>query len=208
MSITEKLVDTARTEYQYWKTHDLVECVRDKKKKPISNHGQPGSALVAKYWQEEPLNEPDRNGCTKVAWSAAFISWCIRQAEVPLDKFPYSGAHHTYIRWAINNAKGKKQGKLYYGRRVGEYAPKPGDLIAQWRKEKETDPDPDVSYDHQPDGSYYSHCDIVTEVNDSQVLSIGGNVSDKVSESSFALVGGLLKPSKRLICIMELVELI
>ena len=164
---------------------------------------QPGSDRVAKYWREG-VGDLQRNGCSAVAWSAAFICWTLRQAGVKLDEFPFSAGHHTYIRWAITNSKQSKAGKLYYGMRVAEYRPQPGDVIAQWRKAKETDPDPDISFDNQPDDFYASHCDIVTKASADKIVAVGGNVSDRVKESSFGAVDGILKPKKALICILRL----
>lgn len=206
MAIANVLVNAARSELKSWATNNLVECVRNSSGKPSSLGKQQGSNAVAKYWNEG-LGDSSRNGCSNYAWSAAFICWCLRQAGIRLEQFPFHGAHHAYIRWAINNTKNGKQGKLYYGRLLDDYSPKPGDLIAQWRKPSRDAPDPDISFDRQPDEFYPSHCDIVYKVTDDRAFAIGGNVSDKVSESSFGLVNGLLKPKKQLICIMELTEL-
>lgn len=207
MSIAESLVDKATAELQRWSEGAWVECVADSHtKKPIGLPAQqPGAQAVAAYWLGG-VGDSSRNGCSDYAWSAAFICWCLRQAQVKLEQFPFSGAHHTYIRWAINNTKSNKSGKLYYGERTGDYALQPGDLIAQWRKAKKTDPDPDITFDHQPDTFYTSHCDIVTKVDKEWVHAIGGNVSDKVSESRFELEDGILKPRKTFICILRLSE--
>lgn len=208
MSIAESLVTAAGAEFEKWSDASWVECVRDpKSKKPISLPSQqPGSQAVADYWLGG-VGDSSRNGCSDYAWSAAFICWCLRQARVKLEQFPFSGAHHTYIRWAINNTKGNKQGKLYYGERIGDYSPQPGDLIAQWRKAKMSDPDPDITFDHQPDTFFASHCDIVTNVDKEWAHAVGGNVSNKVSESHFELEYGKLKPHKTFICVLRLSEL-
>ncbi|SEN46761.1 DUF2272 domain-containing protein [Pseudomonas sp. NFACC39-1] len=206
MTIADILVHAARSELRNWTTNELVECVYNASGKPSAPGEQQGSDTVAKYWSNG-LGDNSRNGCSSYAWSAAFICWCLRQADIRLEQFPFHGAHHAYIRWAINNAKSAKQGKLYYGRRIDAYSPKPGDLIAQWRKKDKDDPDPDVSFDSQPDEFYASHCDIVIRTTADRVFAVGGNVSNRVRESSFGLSQGLLKPKKELICIMELTEL-
>jgi hypothetical protein len=203
------LVASALREFKLWQDGDLVECIRDprsteKPKKPVGNpKTQPGSKRVATYWQGG-VGDMSRNGCHAVAWSAAFICWNLREAGMALTEFPFSAGHHAYIRWAINNTKENKPGKAYYGRRIGEYKPKPGDLIAQWRKEKRSDPDPNITFDRQPDDFYASHCDIVVEATAQSISTIGGNVGDRVGKTDFPASGGILLPKKSLICVLEL----
>jgi hypothetical protein len=209
MAFAADLVASAVRELALWEDNDLVECIRDprstqKPKKPVGNPmTQPGSKRVAEYWQGG-LGERNFNGCTDLAWSAAFICWNMRQAGMRIEEFPFSSGHHAYIRWAINNTKGEKPGKAYYGRRLADYKPKAGDMIAQWRKSRKTDPDPNITFDRQPDDFYPSHCDIVVRTTDQQIFAIGGNVSDRVKENSFAASGGILSPKKSLICVLEL----
>ena len=203
MPIVKPIVGVLQDELKVWKTQQLVECVRNPTTGDPVAGAQPGSDVVAKYWRDG-LGDLQRNGCSDVAWSAAFICWSLRQAGVKLDEFPFSAGHHTYIRWAINNTKQGKAGKLYYGMRVDEYRPQPGDMIAQWRKADASTPDPDISFDKQPDSFYAAHCDIVTKSGSDAVVAVGGNVSDRVKESSFGAVDGILKPKKSLICILRL----
>lgn len=203
----QMIVSIAQNELAKWKAQSLVECIRDPHThEPIGESAlQAGSAVVAQYWSDG-VGDHHRNGCTKVAWSAAFICWCLRQAGVRIEEFPFSAAHHSYIRWAIRNELQAKAGKLYYGMRPEEYSPKPGDIIAQWRKEKVSDPDPNITYDVQPDAFYSSHCDIVTHVSADVVTTIGGNLSDRVKDSRFAATNSILKPKKEFICILRLAD--
>lgn len=202
-----KLVDVVQAELKSWRDGGWVECVRHPAtKKPVgSPDEQPGSLAVARYWREG-IGNHSLNGCINEPWSAAFICWCLRKAGVELENFPFSPGHHAYIRWAINNAKKVKPGKLYYGERVQAYAPRPGDIIAQWRKAKESDPDPDITFDRQPDDFYPAHCDIVVTASADKVVVVGGNVGDRVKESTFAAVQGVLVPRKALICVMRLAK--
>ena len=204
MSFAADLVNIAKHEFTLWSHGDWIECVKDNAtKEPLKDKKkQPGANKIYDYWLDG-IGERNRHGCTNLAWSAAFICWCLRKSGMKLDQFPISGSHQAYIRWSINNTKFQKIGKTYYGRRVNEYLPKPGDLIAQWRKEKKSDPDPNISFDNQPDQFYMSHCDVVILVTADSVIAIGGNVSNKVKETKFALSNGFLAPKKELICIME-----
>jgi hypothetical protein len=201
-----KLRDAAASELATWQANNWTECIRigNTDQAASDPNTQAGSLRVAKYWLEG-LGDASRNGCSvKSPWSAAFICWCMRNAGVPLSDFPYSSAHHTYIRWAINNAKSDKPDKLFYAQRPYEYKPKVGDLVAGWREEKETDPDPDISFDKQPDSFYASHCDIVVDVSDTVIKTIGGNVSDKVGLKNMPAQNGILLPNKQLICVMRI----
>ena len=199
------IASIAKAELKQWSTGEWVECVRHATtKKPIGSiANQPGSMRVAKYWREG-LGDTQRNGCLDVAWSAAFICWCLRQATVPLERFPFSAGHHTYIRWAISNTKLSKQNKLFYGERTDQYAPQAGDIIAQWRKAKPTDSDPNISFDNQPDDFYSSHCDIVVSSSNERVTCVGGNLDNKVKQVTFAASNGILKQKKSLIAVLRL----
>jgi hypothetical protein len=204
MSFANELVAVAKNELALWTNGGWVECVLDPNTQlPISDQKkQPGAVRVFDYWREG-VGENNRHGCIKLAWSAAFICWCLRKSGMKIDQFPFSGSHQTYIRWAINNTKANKPGKSYYAQRVTQYLPKPGDLIAQWRKEKKSDPNPDITFDHQPDEFYLSHCDIVVDVMADKVVTVGGNVSDKVKTTNFAISNGVLAPKDQLICILQ-----
>lgn len=202
-SFQQQLVAIVNAEQKRWQESGLLECIRDSgTQKPRSDVPQTGADEVSKYWRDG-VGDFERNGCTNVAWSAAFVCWCLRQAGLALADFPFSSGHHAYIRWAIRNTINDKQNKSYYGRRLTDYAPQPGDMIAQWRKAKPTDPDPDITFDVQPDTFYSSHCDIVVAAFPDRILAVGGNVSDRVSVSTFPAASGILEPGKRLICVMQ-----
>jgi hypothetical protein len=152
MAFAADLVASAVRELALWDDNDLVECIRDprsaeKPKKPVGNpKTQPGSKRVAEYWQGG-LGEFNFNGCSDLAWSAAFICWNMRQAGMIAD-FPLIPAI-AYIRWAIANTKGKT-GKSLLRPPANQLQPKPGDMIAQWRKAGEAI-DPNITFDRQPD---------------------------------------------------------
>lgn len=202
MAFPDDLVKAALDELAFWTDGNFRECVPG-----ASPSQQPGSKRVARYWKEG-LGNNFLDGCAKVngtrpPWSAAFICFCMRQADMPLIEFPFSAAHHTYIRWAVHNTKQNKANKTFYGRRVHQHHPKPGDLVAQWRKSKSSDPDPNISFDVQPDDFYPSHCDIVVEVSATKIVTVGGNVGNRVKKTTFLAQGGILAPKKELICVME-----
>jgi hypothetical protein len=201
MAFAQDLVTHANAELTLWTEEEWVECVLPTKKNPKPKN--PGSKRVAEYWKNG-LGIDKLNGCnTDQPWSAAFICWCMRQAGMALTDFPFASGHHAYIRWAVNNTKNAKIGKSYYGRRLDEYAPRPGDLIAQWRKPKKSSPDPKITFDEQPDAFYASHCDIVVAVIETAVIAVGGNVGNRVKTTTFPTTDGLLDAKKELICVLE-----
>ncbi len=53
-----------------------------------------------------------------------------------------------------------------------------GDLICYPRQEG-------ITYENN--GTYFAHCDIVTEVTPGKAIAIGGNVSDSVKKSAYNL---------------------
>ncbi len=200
MAFSETLVQIALTELTFWTNGNHRECLKTLPENDSRKHV--GEKRVARYWKEG-LGVNGLNGCSTQAWSAAFICWCIRQAGMSLPEFPFSPGHHAYIRWAINNTKLNKPDKTYYGRRFAEYAPKPGDLIAQWRKTRSSAPDPNITFDVQPDDFYPSHCDIVVAVSATAIETVGGNVSQRVKKTIFPAQNGILLPKKELICVLE-----
>jgi hypothetical protein len=42
--------------------------------------------------------------CTKVPWSAVFISWCVKQAGATKTEFKFAMAHAVFVNQAIKNA--------------------------------------------------------------------------------------------------------
>ncbi len=182
-----RLIAIAVRERKEWQENALHECSSDRR----------GSKAVAEYWATG-LRRTDTDGCDRdVFWSAAFICYCMREAGMPDTEFPYSEAHHRYIRWAIQNTLHNKPNKTYYGRKVDSHRPKPGDLIAAWRS------DHPVQFDSVPDGFFPSHTDIVVAVSDNAITTIGGNVDQRVMTKSWPANDGLLLPNRTLICVME-----
>jgi hypothetical protein len=71
--------------------------------------------------------------------------------------------------------------------RINEQCPTSGDIVC-WARQS------GVDYDHQANGNYAGHCDIVSGVRPSEVDIIGGNVGDSVSKRTLALnEGGFLQ---------------
>lgn len=128
--------------------------------------------IVETYWRTGVgylPNEP--NWWSSVPWSAAFISYVMRQAGAG-SAFRYSGGHSYYTVAAKNNrlANNSNPFKAY---RLSEAAPQPGDLVCKARAGS------GATYDNLREGMS-THCDVVVAVQPGRLLTVGGNVSDSV----------------------------
>ncbi len=135
---------------------------------------------VADYWKfiggaYGHLTGKDRGW----AWSAAFISWCMKEAGAG-DLFPYSAGHYKWINRSIKAAA--EGGGPLVGHRLNAYTLKPGDLIGYWRGDKV------ITFDNaRTIGWYESHTDIVVEVANGVAYTIGGNVMHSVTKRAVKL---------------------
>jgi hypothetical protein len=116
----------------------------------------------------------DRAIDSRLAWSAAFISWVMRRAGAgPL--FRYASGHTTYCAAAKRNREAGDLTNPFWLYRVSERAPEVGDLVCTGRQ------DSGVTYDNVDDGQFRaSHCDLVVEVSPGRLGVIGGNVNNSV----------------------------
>jgi hypothetical protein len=136
-----------------------------------------GWQRVGDYWRE--IGGPYSNLTGKdrgTPWSAAFISWAMKRAGAG-DRFPYSAGHATYINQSIRSL-GRADAPLI-GHKSTEYAPKVGDLIGYWRGPKK------ITFENAlQTGWYESHTDIVVDVSDNALYSIGGNILHSVTKTA------------------------
>ncbi|WP_050531497.1 DUF2272 domain-containing protein [Pseudaestuariivita atlantica] len=131
---------------------------------------------VGDYWASigmDHLDGLDRGQ----PWSAAFISWCVRQAG-GYDGFVYAAAHARYIHASIAARSGNKPSP-FWGFRLNEHRPGIGDMVCRWRQNR-------IDYDYAAETRWFkSHCDIVVAVEDGRVLTIGGNVRHSVRHTRY-----------------------
>jgi hypothetical protein len=118
--------------------------------------------------------------CTSVPWSAAFVSWCVKQAGATKAEFKFAMGHAVFVNQAIKNAL-KGEG-VFQGFNISVQKPAVGDIIQHNRGG--TKFDFDFARTHT---AYQSHSVIVIEVGqDSEggfAFCIGGNESDSVRRS-------------------------
>lgn len=118
------------------------------------------------------------NWVSDIPWSAAFIVWCVRQAEFQADEFPSAWKHTKYIHFAKENRDNDRG--VFRAYRLTECAPQAGDIVCLNRNGGR------ITYDRiRPHGE--SHCDIVTEVTGALMTTIGGNVFQNVGKREVEL---------------------
>jgi hypothetical protein len=120
-------------------------------------------------------------------WSAAFISFVAAMAGAGAN-FHYGPSHSMYIVDALREAKKPFSTAKFVARRHTDHAPKIGDLIACERR-----PDTEANFDTYIDfvkaGRFEAHCDFVVgfDAEHKHAITIGGNVSNSVSQKSWPL---------------------
>lgn len=142
---------------------------------------------VGDYWLEGTNTSGVDGQDHGMPWSAAFISWVMKQAGA-LSRFRYSTQHSVYISQGIRDYLKQRQEAGYWTQRLNEAKPEVGDLVC-WGREA------GVDYDHQKDGNYKGHTDLVVEVAGDRIWVIGGNVGNSVTRRPLRLdASGYLSP--------------
>lgn len=153
---------------------------------------------IRRYWTDSGWAFPG----VETAWSAAFVSWCVRQAGATAAQFKFSPRHAEFVRQAIANADAATG--VFQGREPGTYAPKLGDILQNNRVQ----PWRNFAY-ARTHGNYASHSAIVIEVGSDTrgryLRTVGGNESDAVGLKEVRLdVKGRVKNADGLyICVIE-----
>jgi hypothetical protein len=145
----------------------------------------PQFKIVGEYWQAIGLNLNGKN--RDQPWSAAFISFVARKAGY--DKFKFAAAHSTYVYDAVDKRRAGDTSAPFWGFKVGDHKPQLGDLVCRSRGDSQI-----TSIDSLPSGGFISHCDIIFEIKDTEVRTLGGNVEQTVNITSYPLnSNGFLK---------------
>ncbi|MDR4517661.1 MAG: DUF2272 domain-containing protein [Nitrosomonas sp.] len=157
------------------------------------------SKQIRKYWEDIGENFPG----VKKAWSAVFVSWCIKKAGATKTEFKFHPRHAAFVHKAIENAD-KNQG-VFRGHDISSYAPGLGDIIQNNRSDNSFD------FDFaKKNKKYLSHSAIVigkgTDRSGNYVMTIGGNESNTISKKRIQLLSdGLIKQRNNnpYICIIQ-----
>ncbi len=152
-----------------------------------------------------------RAAITDTPWSAAFISYVIRQSGVAANAFQFSNAHRAYIydAFAVSAAEPTHEAgdRAYRACPLTTTKPRPGDLICNQREPDLADASDDVVRERirgELSGSTRSirrtHCEVVAYIDApaKKMYSIGGNVLQSVTARKLNLRRDLkLSPSQK-----------
>lgn len=156
------------------------------------------SRQIQQYWTGIGLAFPG----VATAWSAVFVSWCVKQAGATASQFHFAQAHSRFVHWAIANAAAGTGD--FRGHDVAAYAPKLGDILHNNRSGH--------SYNFafaKANKAYESHSAVVIEVGSDirgkYLRTIGGNEADSVGlkEVRLSASGKVLNPSGLYISVIE-----
>lgn len=192
MPITTKLIDTstgewARWGYSTWALHEAPVIAGKEKATPFSGY-------VSDYWTV--VGQPTWNGNTPQAWSAAFISFCFKNAGAG-KKFPYASGHAGYCA-AILKSPSKYPltiedpasavlavGDVIWAARAGDGCVQPPKTYAK-------------AIAALKNGAWFcSHCDIVVGLRTGEADVIGGNVSNSVTKVTYVTADGHIRDTRR-----------
>jgi hypothetical protein len=150
-----------------------------------------------------------RAAIVDTSWSAAFISYVVRESGIAADRFRFANAHHAYIYEAFATSleePAKEAGdRLYRACPLATTRPRVGDLICNQREPAFTDAGEEAVRERiradlagGTDGSVArsirrTHCEVVAYVDASarKLYTIGGNVNQAVTARKLNLRGDL-----------------
>lgn len=157
----------------------VAQLAKDELKAWSNGTTKEGNAITLQrlrdYWKQGAKVNASDSYYINNAWSGAFISYIMRKAGAG-DQFPYNALHANYINKAKENRKNKI--KTFQAFRKNEVPVNVGDLICYPRT---------TGITYESNGTYFAHCDIVTDVTPGKAIAIGGNVSDSVKKSAYTL---------------------
>jgi len=138
------------------------------------------AAQIKKYWSATSSSFTS----VSVAWSAVFVSWCVKQSGATKNDFFFHPAHSQFVFVAIQNAKAGTG--VFRGFPITDYAPQVGDIIHNNRDGGTID-----FATAAKQKQYTSHSAIVVETgvdaDGAYARTIGGNESDSVRRKRVAL---------------------
>lgn len=168
---------------------DLAKIAEDQHSKfhLIQESDEPLRSQIKRYWTGLGLAFPG----VSTAWSAVFVSWCVKQAGATAVEFNFAQAHSRFVHKAIQNATANTG--VFHGVDVALAKPAVGDIIQNNRGGTRFD------FAHaKANKAYQSHSAIVVETGldslGAYALTIGGNESDSIRRVRVALTAaGLIK---------------
>ncbi|HBE70683.1 MAG TPA: hypothetical protein DDW52_21270 [Planctomycetaceae bacterium] len=141
------------------------------------------SARLRQYWLSVGIDRPELDMQStefqsEYPWSAAFVSWVMMRAGAG-ENFKYAASHWRYTAAAKTNREEKLKSP-FYTYRPEEKPLEPASIVVK-RRSSST-----ATYDNVQLG-HPTHGDIVVGFDGDEVLTIGGNVSNSVRITRFAI---------------------
>ncbi|HVZ02309.1 MAG TPA: DUF2272 domain-containing protein [Dongiaceae bacterium] len=145
-----------------------------------SENDPPLAAQIRKYWTGIGFSFPG----VAEAWSAVFVSWCVKQSGASKTQFLFNPQHSQFVYAAIRNAA--SGAGVFRAYPIADYQPQIGDIVQNNRDGQTFDYD--YASTHK---SYSSHSAVVVESGidsaGAYVRTIGGNESDSIRRKRVAL---------------------
>ncbi len=150
-------------------------------------HHDPYYKYVGEMWQSIGINLDGKDRDTP--WSAAAISFMVKNAGSAYKKFKFAAAHSKFVNHAINERFDGNDKVPFWGYRLDEVQPEIGDIICRDNPEHAPEVDFDVAKNVD---SYRSHTDIIMQIDsaNNKIIAIGGNVSHSVRIAEYDLTHG------------------
>lgn len=153
----------------------------------IQEGDEPLRSQIKRYWTGLGFAFP---GVT-TAWSAVFVSWCVKQAGATAAEFNFAQAHSRFVHKAIDNAR--RGVGVFHGIDVTIAKPEVGDIIHHNRGGNTF-----TFAFASANKAYESHSAIVIETGVDTLgryaLTIGGNESDSIRRVRVPLTAsGIIK---------------
>ena len=149
---------------------------------------------IADYWRSfgHRVEPPS------VAWSAAFISFIVKNANLT-KSFKFAEAHTTYFSDSKRAKLAGDSSRAYWAVRLSESELQVGDLVGMYRTGGDCG-SAVRTYDSLP-GDFCSHSDLVVAIRDGKAITIGGNVGNtvKVTEVPLTATGRATDGRKRFV---------
>ncbi|MFN8640976.1 MAG: DUF2272 domain-containing protein [Candidatus Binatia bacterium] len=146
----------------------------------LSESDPPLATQIKKYWTSLGMGFPG----VRTAWSAVFVSSCVKSAGASKSEFVFAAAHSKFVNAAIKNALNRTG--VFRAFEVDQVSPQVGDIIQNNRNGKS------VTYAFaRTHSAYESHSAIVVQVGADHdghfAMTIGGNESDSIRRKRVAL---------------------
>ena len=183
-SAKQNLVAVAIQEWERWDKGATKET--DPTMRQYIKDNYFGKIPVPRCMSLDPVSPDDKSGS---AWSAAFISFVVRNAGI--SDFPFECAHTRYFRSVYDNPGTCQTHSMSERNNIEE-----GDIICYCTTAESDSSECNIDYNNVPLGGR-GHCDIVVNnLGGSKVEVIGGNVLNNVERRTLD-VSKDIGPDKR-----------